>query len=169
MSHVHKKIRIVCLLLLVMTVLAGVGVTYGRYLSTIRDTVTFQAQQSDPARAISVQSDGWQVTADRGEIAFSLRSGVEGQKATLRLTATEGLDPERATVTLTVDGAAYVGVPQSVGEGHPLFDKMGEGTEYRFYTADGECVWAVSDAVVYTITVEGEAEASLLRLTATEA
>ena len=168
MSLVHKRIRIVCLLSLVIILLVGVGVAYGRYLSTIRDTVTFQAQQSDPNRAITIQSDGWRTVADSAEIAFSLRSGVEGQKATLRLTATEGFDPEHATVTLLVDGTAYVGVPQTVGEGHPLFDKMGAGTEYRFYTADSECVWAVS-ATTYTMRVEGEAEASLLRLTATEA
>jgi hypothetical protein len=67
-----------------------------------------------------------------------------------------------------VDGAAYVGVPQTVEEGHPLFDKMGKGTEYRFYTADGECTWTVS-ATTYTLKVEGNSEASLLRLTATEA
>ena len=168
MSLVHKRIRMVCLLALVAILLAGVGVAYGRYLSTIRDSVTFQAQQSDPARAITIQSDGWRTTANSAELAFSLTSGAEGQKATLRLTATEGFDPENATVTLTVDGTAYVGVAQSVGEGHPLFDKMGKGTEYRFYTADGECVWTVS-AAAYTLKVEGDAEASLLRLTATEA
>lgn len=168
MSLVHKRIRLVCLLALAVILVASVGVTYGRYLSTVRDTVIFQAEQSDPARAITIQSDGWHTTPDSAELAFALVSGVEGQKATLRLTATEGFDPETATVTLTVDGTAYEGVPQTVGEGHPLFDKMGPGTEYRFYTTDGECAWAVS-AATYTLTVEGNAEASLLRLTATEA
>lgn len=168
MSLVHKRIRLVCLLLLVVILLASVGVTYGRYLSTIQDTIIFQAQQSDPARAIAIQTDGWHTTANSAELAFALTSGAEGQKATLRLTATEGFDPQNATVTLMVDGAAYVGVPQTVEEGHPLFDKMGKGTEYRFYTADGECTWTVS-AATYTLKVEGNSEASLLRLTATEA
>ena len=168
MSLVHKRIRLVCLLSLAIILLTGVGVTYGRYRSTIRDDVMFQAQQSDPDRAITIQSDGWHTTANSAELAFSLQSGVEGQKATLRLTATEGFDPENATVTLLVGDTAYEGKAQSVDEGHPLFDKMGLGTEYRFYTADGECVWAVS-AATYTLKVEGQAEASLLRLTATEA
>jgi hypothetical protein len=159
---------LICLLALAVILVAGVGVTYGRYLSTVRDTVIFQAEQSDPARAITIQSDGWRTTVSSAELSFSLKSGAEGQKATLRLTATEGFDPDNATVTLTVDGTAYVGVPQSVEEGHPLFDKMGKGTEYRFYTAEGECEWAVSSAT-YTLKVEGNAEASLLRLTATEA
>lgn len=168
MSLAHKRIRLICLLALAAISVASVGVVYGRYLSTVRDSVTFQAEQSDPARAITIQSDGWRTTVNSAELSFSLKSGAEGQKATLRLTATEGFAPQNATVTLTVDGTAYTGVPQSVEEGHPLYDKMGKGTEYRFYTAEGECAWAVSSAT-YTLRVEGNAEASLLRLTATEA
>lgn len=168
MSLLHKRIRLVCLITIAVLLLTGIGITYGRYLSSIEDTILFQAKQSDPARAITIQTDGWRTTANSAELAFALTSGTEGQKAFLRLTATEGFDPQNATVTLTVDGTAYVGVPQSVEEGHPLFDKMGKGTEYRFYTANGEGAWTVS-AATYTLKVEGNSEASLLRLTATEA
>lgn len=169
MNLIHKKIRLVCLLLLVVILPVSVGVAYGRYQSTINDTVTFQAQQSDPDRAIAIRTNGWRTAADRAEISFLLHSGAQDQKAILRLTATEGFDPQQATITLQVDGTAFVGVPQLVEEGHPLFDKMGKGTEYRFYTEDDECMWAVSETTTYTITVEGSAETSLLRLIASEA
>lgn len=169
MSLMHKRIRLVCLLILVLLLLAGIGVAYGRYSSVIRDTLTFQAQKSDPDRAIAICSDsGWRTTAGGAAITFTVESGAADQRATLRLTATEGF-PASATVTLTVGDTDYVGVPQTIDVGHPLYDKMGVGAEYRFYTADGECVWAVSDTTTYTLTVEGEADASLLRLTATEA
>ena len=169
MSRAHKRIRLVCLLVIAALLLAGIGVAYGRYSSVIRDTVLFQADKSDPSRAIAIHADGgWRTTAQGVAITFTLKSGAADQRATLRLTATEGFMPADATVTLTVNGADYVGVPETIDAGHPLYDKMGAGTEYRFYTADTECVWAVSDTP-YTLTVEGEADASLLRLTATEA
>ena len=170
MSLLHKRIRLVCLILVVLLLLLGIGVAYGRYSSVIRNTLSFQAEKSDPTRAIAIRSDsGWRVTGDTAAITFSVVSGAADQRATLRLTATEGFAVADATVTLTVGGTAYVGVPEIIDEGHPLYDKIGAGVEYRFYTADGECVWTVSDTTVYSLTVEGEADASLLRLTATEA
>ena len=168
MSLAHKRIRIVCLLLIVGLLLTGIGVAFGRYSSTIRDTILFQAQQSDPARAITIQSDGWRTTTDSAALTFSLTSGVEGQQATLRLTATEGF-PAESVVTLTVDGETYTAEPQAVTAGDPLYDKMGAGVEYRFYDAGAERVWAVTADTTYTLTVIGQADASLLRLTATEA
>lgn len=171
MSKLHTGIRIVCLLTIAALLLAGMGVAYGRYSSTRRETLAFQADKRDADRVISIRSEeGWHTGTDRAEITFSLHNAgnVEGQNATLRLTATEGFVLKHSTITLTVDGTAYDGVPNVVDEGDPLFDKMGKGTEYRFYTADGECVWPVSDTQTYTLTVEGAADASLLRLTATE-
>ena len=169
MSKMHKGIRLVCLLTLVAVLLA-VGVTYARYSTTRRETLTFEAAQNDPSHALEIRSDaGWRTTAEGVEIAFSLcnAANVAGQRAYLRLTATEGFDPAVATVTLTVDGTVYEAVPRAVREGDPLYASMGTGTEYRFTSVDGEPIWEVSPTSVYTLTVEGEADASLLRLTAT--
>lgn len=168
----HKRIRLVCLLAIGGLLLACVGVAYGRYCSIRQETLAFQAARSDPSRVISIRStDGWVTTLDSAEYTFSLTNagGVAGQTATLRLTATEGLDPTRVTVTLVADGTAYHGTARPIDAGAPLYDRMGSGTEYRFYSDGEELTWAVSSALTYTLTVEGKADASLLRLTATEA
>lgn len=170
MSLMHKQIRLVCLLILVLFLFGSIGVAYGRYRSTIRDTVAFQAQQSDPARAITIRSaNGWHTGGDGATITFLLASGTAGQQATLRLTVTEGFSTEGATVTLMVDDTVYAGVPHAITKGDPLYDKIGYGTEYRFYQADNECRWMVSAEQKYTLRVDGRADTSLLRLTATEA
>ena len=169
MSLAHKRIRIVCLLLIAGLLLTGIGVAFGRYSSTIRDTILFQAQQSDPARAITIHApSGWQVSNQRATLTFSLVSSADDQRATLCLTATEGFSTDGA-VTLTVDGVTYTAVPQRVVKGDPLYDKMGAGMVYRFDDAGAERVWSVSADTTYTLTVTGQADASLLRLTATEA
>lgn len=172
MRLTHKRIRLVCLLAIVTVLLAGVGVVYARYSSVRQETLAFQAAKSDASRVLSIQSaDGWVRTATGIAYAFSLENAgnVSGQRATLRLTATEGVDPTYVTVTLTVDGTAYRGTACAIEEGTPLYDRMGGGTEYRFYSDGDELTCAVSDDATYTLTVEGRADASLLRLTATEA
>lgn len=172
MSKVHKAIRVVCLATIAALLIASIGVAYGRYSSVIRDTIRFQAAKNDGSHAIEIRSgSSWQVTADGVTLAFSLvNAGNEtGQRATLRLTATEGFSANNAMVTLTVGGTAYTATPRAVTAGDPLHDKMGNGTEYRFYAANNELTWAVSDGQNYTLTVKGAADVSLLRLTATEA
>ena len=169
MNFPHKRIRLVCLLLMIALALTSIGVTYGRYQSNIRNSVFFQAKSSDSGRRLSIDSDiGWVANDQYATVAFSLKSGAEGQRALLRLTATEGVSPQDITVVLTANGTDYTGVAQPIDEGHPLFSKMGRGVEYRFYNADKECEWMVNDALTYRLTVEGVADASLLRLTATE-
>ena len=170
-SKVHRAIRIVCLCLLSATVVVGMGVAYGRYSSFIRESFLFEAAQKDGTRVIEIRSDsGWNTSPNSVKLVFQLiNSGsVTGQSATLRLTTTDGFDADGATVVLTVADTAYIGVPHAVSQGDPLYDKIGGGTEYRFYAADSECAWAVSDGQTYTLTVTGEADASLLRLTAAE-
>ena len=171
MNVVHKRIRLVCLLALALLVLLSVGVAYGRYSSTRQETLAFQAAQNDASRAISIHStDGWRTTATGVELTFSLTNATAtpGQSVILRLTATDGFDPAACTVTLTAGDTAYTGTPYSVEEGTPLYADMGAGTEYRFCIGADEQVWAVSDGQTYTLAVTGEADASLLRLTATE-
>lgn len=171
MSKVHRAIRIVCLCCLMAAVLAGMGVAYGRYSSSIRESLVFEAAKKDGSRAIEIRStSGWNIAPDNAQLVFSLvnAGGVTGQSATLRLTATEGFDVDGSTVVLTVGGIAYTGVPHTLMQGDPLYEKIGGGTEYRFYSAGSECVWAVSDGQTYTLRVTGEADASLLRLTVTE-
>ena len=170
MNRVHKTIRLVCLLTLLLAMVLTVGVSQARYSTTRRETLTFEAAQNEPSRALEIRSDdGWRTTANGVELTFSLcnTGNVTGQRACLRLTATEGFDPAWSTVTLTVDGVAYVGTPHTIAEGTVLYESMGAGTEYRFTAAGDELVWEVSPTQVCTLTVEGEADVSLLRLTAT--
>lgn len=169
MKKVHSSIRAVCLLLLAAALLTGIGVSFGRYSSQIRETLLFRAAPKEESNAITIHApSGWQVSDRSATLTFSLVSGADDQCATLRLTATDGF-PADGTVTLTVDGVTYTAVPQTVSESDPLYNKMGGGVEYRFEDAGAEQVWSVSTDITYTLTVTGQADASLLRLTATEA
>lgn len=171
MNVIHKRIRLVCLLALALLVLLSIGVAYGRYASTRQETLAFQAAQNDTARAIAIRSDsGWQTTDEGVELTFTVNNATDtaGQSVILRLTATDGFDPAACTVALTVGEATYIGMPHPIEAGTPLYEEMGAGTEYRFFTETTELVWGVSDGQTYTLAVTGEADASLLRLTATE-
>lgn len=169
MSKTHMALRVVCLLTIAALLVLGIGIAYGRYSSTLRKTLTFEAEQQDSGRTIEIRSaDGWHTDADAATLTFTLTSTAADQRATLRLTATEGFTSDGATVTLTVEDTAYRGTAEAIEEGDPLYEKVGPGTEYRFYTAGEECTWAVDGTTTYTLTVEGSADASLLRLTATE-
>lgn len=170
MKQARKSIRLVCLLALIVALLGMAGATYARYRTTIRETLTFEAAQIDGSHALELRSEqGWLTTPEGMSFTFTLcnTGDVTGQHAYLRLTATEGFDPEEMTVTLTAGEVDYVGVPREIGAGDPLYAGMGAGTEYRFITDEGEPVWEVSPTAVYTLTVEGATDASLLRLTAT--
>lgn len=170
MNKWHMGIRIACLLTLLAVTLLSIGVAYGRYSTNRRETLAFEAAQLDASRTIEFRSAaGWQVSESNAAITFSLDTPgrVSDLRAHLRLTATEGLDPSKVVVTLTVGETTYRGEVRRVETGVPLYDKMGFGTEYRFYDAGEELVWTVSDATVYTLTVDGAADVSLLRLTAT--
>lgn len=168
MSKIHIALRVACLLLLLGLLALGVGITYGRYSSNLRESVVFEAQKQDADRAIAIQSTGWQTTDARATLTFTLAGAATDQYAALRLTATEGFSSQGASVTLTVGDTVYRGTAETIESGDPLYDKMGPGTEYRFYTDGAECRWPVGGSDTYTLTVEGDADASLLRLTATE-
>lgn len=170
MNTARKPIRLVCLLTLMLALLGLAGTTYARYRVNLRETLTFEAAQNDASHALEIRSEeGWVATSDGMSLTFTLSNvgDVTGQKAYLRLTATEGLDPEKALVTLTAGETTHVGVPQPIAVGNALYAAMGAGTEYRFATDGGESLWEVSPTAVYTLTVEGETDVSLLRLTAT--
>lgn len=171
MSKWHKGIRIACLLTLVALVILSIGISYGRFFSSLWKTVGFQAKPVDSSRAVRIDSEaGWQVDADSATITFTVAndSGDTDQRVYLRLTATEGL-PSDAVVTMTVDDVTYTASAEAITSGHPLYDKIGQGTQYRFYGQAGELDWPVSADQVMTISVQGDADVSLLRLTATEA
>lgn len=170
MSKWHRGIRVACLLTLAIVLLLGVGVAYGRFFSSLWETVGFRAKPVDPSRAVVIESgEGWQISADGAAITFAVSNegSITDQRVYLRLTATEGLSS--AEVTLTVDGIVYEASVETVTPGHPLYDKMGQGTQYRFNGPDGELDWPVSTQQNMTISVQGDTDVSLLRLTATEA
>lgn len=171
MSRLHRGIRVLCLSVLAFTAVVCIGIAYGRYRSTVQNTLGFEAASADPARSISIRSDnGWLQTNSAVSLLFFLdNGGAADQKAYLRLTATEAF-PADAAVTLTIGEIVYTAVPQVVEEGDPLYSKIGRGTEFRFYAAEGhEMTFAVSDTQRMTLSVAGASETALLRLTATEA
>lgn len=172
MSRLHNGIRIGCLLTIAVLLMSGVGTTYARYRSTREDTLLFEAQGIDPAGQLTITSaTSWVTTAESAALQFAVTDqvGSTHRQVYLRLTATEGFSAALATVTLTAQGTAYTATAHPIEAGDPLYDKMGPGTEYRFYVDGQEHPFGVNAAQDYTLLVEGEAEASLLRLTATEA
>ena len=171
MSRIHKGIRIVCLFLLLGVLLSCVGLTYGRYSSSIREDLFFEASLLDPQRNIRLVSEqGWQITQERAVLQFRLYNEAKAadQHAYLRLTATEAFDAAAATVTLTVGDAVYTATAAAITPADSLYSKMGAGTEYRFYSDGQELVWPMNEERPLTLTVTGDSRPALLRLTAIE-
>ena len=171
MKALHKSVYLLCLLSLVGSLLLGVGVTYARYRTAVDGELAFLAQLSDETGSLSLDSaQGWVTTAQGASVTFSVSPIGEaaGRSAYVRLTATE-LAGDGVTVTLTVNGETYTATPRRVTAGDWLFAQMGSGTEYSFYKGGTELTWPLSAEQTMTMTVNGVADVSLLRLVATEA
>ena len=149
-----------------------VGISFGRYSS--------HAEPADIGfRTLEVQYlqlTEWEATEDGSSMKFCVCNGKSGNdfcaddlRFRIQVTATVGFHPEACNVTLNVGGKSYGGYGIPIATDTILYEQMGPGTVYEFYNGEVSPMrFSLSGSKFsqcdFTLTVTGEADPSLLRL-----
>lgn len=178
-------------LLLTITLLAGVGVTMGRYTSTAGTAATFQARKmshlylsaaTDEAQNLPANLLGdWETNKEYSQLRFIV-SNTDSQKVNaetveyvLRVLVSRGSE-EPNGVTISSGDEIYGGTPEAIAEGTELWNQMGAGWVYTFHPAQenkedplGEEIrWSMegveSKTQEFTLIVTGESVLSTVEL-----
>ena len=137
--------------MLVITLLAGVGVTMGRYTDTAGTKATLQARkmshlylstaigeaQNLPANLLG----DWETNKEYSQLRFIV-SNTDGQKKVnaetvdyvLRVLVSRGSEKPNG-VTISSGDEIYGGTPEAIAEGTELWNQMGAGWVYTFHPA----------------------------------
>lgn len=178
-------------LLLTITLLAGVGVTMGRYTSTAGTAATFQARKmshlylsaaTDEAQNLPANLLGdWETNKEYSQLRFIV-SNTDSQKVNaetvdyvLRVLVSRGSEKPNG-VTISSGDEIYGGTPEAIAEGTELWNQMGAGWVYTFHPAQenkedplGEEIrWSMegveSKTQEFTLIVTGESVLSTVEL-----
>lgn len=134
--------------MLVITLLAGVGVTMGRYTSTAGTAATLQARkmshlylsaakemQSLPANLLG----DWETNKEYSQLRFIVSNtdsqnkvNAETVEYVLRVLVSRGSE-EPNGVTISSGDEIYGGTPEAIAEGTELWNQMGAGWVYTFH------------------------------------
>lgn len=178
-------------LLLTITLLAGVGVTMGRYTSTASTAATFQARKmshlylsaaTDEAQNLPANLLGdWETNKEYSQLRFIV-SNTDSQKVNaetvdyvLRVLVSRGSEKPNG-VTISSGDEIYGGTPEAIAEGTELWNQMGAGWVYTFHPAQEnkedplgeEIIWSMegveSKTQEFTLIVTGESVLSTVEL-----
>lgn len=149
-----------------------VGISFGRYSS--------HAEPADIGfRALEVQYlqlTEWETAKDGSFMKFCVCNSknstdfcADDLRFRIQVTATVGFHPETCGVTLNVDGKSYGGYGVSIDTDTIMYEQMGPGTVYEFYNGGANpMTFSLSGGKLsrcdFTLTVTGDADPSLLRL-----
>ena len=179
-------------LLLTITLLAGVGVTMGRYTSTAGTAATFQARKmshlylsaaTDEAQNLPANLLGdWETNKEYSQLHFIVSNtdsqnkvNAETVEYVLRVLVSRGSEKPNG-VTLSSGDEIYGGTPEAIAEGTELWNQMGAGWVYTFHPAQEnkedplgeEIIWSMegveSKTQEFTLIVTGESVLSTVEL-----
>lgn len=177
--------------MLVITLLAGVGVTMGRYTSTAGTAATLQARkmshlylsaakemQSLPANLLG----DWEQNKEYSQLQFVVSNtdaenkiNTESVDYALRVLVSRGSE-EPNGVTISSGDEIYGGTPEAIAEGTELWNQMGAGWVYTFHPQreketdplGDEIRWSIdgveSKTQEFTLIVTGESVLSTVEL-----
>lgn len=178
-------------LLLTITLLAGIGVTMGRYTSTASTAATLQARKmshlylsaaTDEAQNLPANLLGdWETNKEYSQLRFIV-SNTDSQKVNaetvdyvLRVLVSRGSEKPNG-VTISSGDEIYGGTPEAIAEGTELWNQMGAGWVYTFHPAQEnkedplgeEIIWSMegveSKKQEFTLIVTGESVLSTVEL-----
>lgn len=178
-------------LLLTITLLAGVGVTMGRYTSTASTAATFQARKMSHLYLSAADGEAqnlpanllgdWETNKEYSQLRFIV-SNTDSQKVNaetvdyvLRVLVSRGSE-EPNGVTISSGDEIYGGTPEAIAEGTELWNQMGAGWVYTFHPAQenkedplgDEIIWSMegveSKKQEFTLIVTGESVLSTVEL-----
>lgn len=178
-------------LLLTITLLAGIGVTMGRYTSTASTAATFQARKmshlylSATGKAQNLPANllgDWETNKEYSQLRFIVSNtdsqnkvNAEAVDYVLRVLVSRGSEKPNG-VTISSGDEIYGGTPEAIAEGTELWNQMGAGWVYTFHPAQenkedplGEEIrWSMegveSKKQEFTLIVTGESVLSTVEL-----
>ena len=179
-------------LLLTITLLAGIGVTMGRYTSTAGTAATFQARKmshlylsaaTDEAQNLPANLLGdWETNKEYSQLRFIVSNtdsqnkvNAEAVDYVLRVLGSRGSEKPNG-VTISSGDEIYGGTPEAIAEGTELWNQMGAGWVYTFHPAQEnkedplgeEIIWSMegveSKTQEFTLIVTGESVLSTVEL-----
>ena len=179
-------------LILTITLVAGIGVTMGRYTSTADTAATFQARkmshlylsaatgeaQSLPAALLG----DWEQNKEYSQLQFVVSNtdsenkiNTESVDYVLRVLVSRGSE-EPNGITISSGDEIYGGTPEAIIEGTELWNQMGAGWVYTFHPAQEnkedplgeEIIWSMEGVdrktQEFTLIITGESALSTVEL-----
>lgn len=179
-------------LLLTITLLAGIGITMGRYTSTAGTAATFQARKmshlylsaaTDEAQNLPANLLGdWETNKEYSQLRFIVSNTDSQNKVNaetvdyvLRVLVSRGSEKPNG-ITISCGTQIYGGTPEAIAEGTELWNQMGAGWVYTFHPAQEnkedplgeEIIWSMegveSKKQEFTLIVTGESVLSTVEL-----
>lgn len=179
-------------LLLTITLLAGVGVTMGRYTSTAGTAATFQARKMSHLYLSAANSEAqnlpanllgdWETNKEYSQLRFIVSNTDTKKKVNsetvdyvLRVLVSRGSEKPNG-VTISSGDEIYGGTPEAIAEGTELWNQMGAGWVYTFHPQrekdtdplGEEIIWSMegveSKTQEFTLIVTGESVLSTVEL-----
>lgn len=179
-------------LLLTITLLAGVGVTMGRYTSTAGTAATLQARKmshlylsaaTDEAQNLPANLLGdWETNKEYSQLRFIVSNTDSQNKVNaetvdyvLRVLVSRGSEKPNG-ITISCGTQIYGGTPEAIAKGTELWNQMGAGWVYTFHPAQEneedplgeEIIWSMegveSKKQEFTLIVTGESVLSTVEL-----
>lgn len=179
-------------LILTITLVAGIGVTMGRYTSTAGTAATFQARkmshlylsattggaQSLPAALLG----DWEQNKEYSQLQFVVSNTDSENKINsetvdyvLRVLVSRGSEKPNG-ITISSGDEIYGGTPEAILEGTELWNQMGAGWVYTFHPAQEneedplgeEILWSMegvdSKTQEFTLIITGESALSTVEV-----
>lgn len=177
-------------LILTITLVAGIGVTMGRYTSTAGTAATFQARkmshlylstgeaQSLPAALLG----DWEQNKEYSQLQFVVSNtdsenkiNTETVDYVLRVLVSRGSEKPNG-ITISSGDEIYGGTPEAILEGTELWNQMGAGWVYTFHPAQQneedplgeEIIWSMegvdSKTQEFTLIITGESTLSTVEV-----
>lgn len=179
-------------LLLTITLLAGIGITMGRYTSTAGTAATFQARKmshlylsaaTDEAQNLPANLLGdWETNKEYSQLRFIVSNTDSQNKVNaetvdyvLRVLVSRGSEKPNG-ITISCGTQIYGGTPEAIAKGTELWNQMGAGWVYTFHPAQEnkedplgeEIIWSMegveSKTQEFTLIVTGESVLSTVEL-----
>ena len=178
-------------LILTITLVAGIGVTMGRYTSTANAAATLQARQmshlylSAAGKAQNLPANllgDWETNKEYSQLRFRVSNtdsenkiNTETVDYVLRVLVSCGSEKPNG-ITISSGDEIYGGTPEAILEGTELWNQMGAGWVYTFHPAQEneedplgeEIIWSMegveSKKQEFTLIITGESVLSTVEL-----
>ncbi len=150
------KQKILPVLLAILLLVSISSVAYARYISKVSNPVQFQYKLTPDLTLVASEGEQeapkWVRTGNSASLPFAVTcQKKEGISFTLYLVVASDMSQEAmeaAVVTLSTEDVDYIGVPEKIQEGSGLYQQVGDGYVYRFYSDEEEIIWKLGGTEV---------------------